>query len=398
MPNPNSRKKPILITNGSGPASLEWSRICAKAGYPVLIANCGRWSLCATSRSVAKHYSVPSPRHEPRAFTLALQEIIAREGVGLVLPVYEEIFPIAQARSALSTLCPVFCSNFDLLRCMHSKYEFATYARSHGLAVPETELLDSVPALESVLTANRSVVLKPEFSRFSSKTVILPSTREQVRHVRPDPSARWVVQDYIPGHQICTFSLAREGKILAHAAYATEFTVGKGASIAWQAIHHPEALKWVGRFLQLTGFTGQVGFDFIEGAQLFAIECNPRATSGIHLLADQPGLLRAIIADHASCLIPPTGKKAMHGLLMADYVLRRVRSPFALHHFWQTVSASRDVIFSHSDPLPFLCQGLGLLDLARIAHTHDVSLTEAATFNFEWNGQLDTQEGDHVEC
>jgi hypothetical protein len=58
---------------------------------------------------------------------------------------------------------------------------------------------------------------------------------------------------------------------------------------------HPATLNWVQSFVSRTQFSGQIAFDFIESAegQVWAIECNPRTTSGIHLFADMPGITSA---------------------------------------------------------------------------------------------------------
>ena len=51
----------------------------------------------------------------------------------------------------------------------------------------------------------------------------------------------------------------------------------------------PAVLDWVSQFVSHTRFDGFVSFDLIVDASgaVFGIECNPRATSGIHFVAPQ---------------------------------------------------------------------------------------------------------------
>ena len=49
----------------------------------------------------------------------------------------------------------------------------------------------------------------------------------------------------------------------------------------------------------LAQWTGQIAFDFIadDRERLWAIDCNPGITSGLHLLAHQPGLVAAFLGQ-----------------------------------------------------------------------------------------------------
>lgn len=104
-------------------------------------------------------------------------------------------------------------------------------------------------------------------------------------------------------------------------------------------MEHEEIYEWVRQFVQATGFSGQVGFDFIEteDGQLYAIECNPRATSGIHLFHPGDGLVRALIAPEglvkaAEVIIPKQGSKAMLMLPMLGSGLQQLWGREAYGH------------------------------------------------------------------
>ena len=67
-------------------------------------------------------------------------------------------------------------------------------------------------------------------------------------------------------------------------------------------MEHAAARAWVETFVAREGYTGQIAFDFIEteAGVMYALECNPRATSGVHLLAAHPEFAAAFFTP------PPT--------------------------------------------------------------------------------------------
>ena len=61
------------------------------------------------------------------------------------------------------------------------------------------------------------------------------------------------------------------------------------------------------RLVAGTGYSGQISFDWIVGGDgcARAIECNPRATSGLHLFARDAALPAALMGDEVDCPPPP---------------------------------------------------------------------------------------------
>jgi hypothetical protein len=199
-----------------------------------------------------------------------------------------------------------------------------------------------------------------------------------------------VVQEFITGQQICTYSVAHNGHITAHATYRTEFTVGQGATIVFQAIDHPTSWAWVEQFVHREQFTGQIAFDFIEteSNELFAIECNPRTTNGVLLFRNHPDIISAFI-DHAQpCLKPPDEQSVMISLGMLLFVLpSQVKSWPALRRWLEVFSTSRGVVFNYQDPLPALLQIISLGQFFLRSVQHKVDLRKASTLEIEWNGE-----------
>ena len=181
----------------------------------------------------------------------------------------------------------MFTEALERLLPLHSKANFIDLARSYYLPVPETTIITQRSEVEQYI--GQSVVLKAEFSRFATETVIKPEAYEDIKIVDVSKERHWIAQQFIEGRQICTYSIVHQGAIHAHVAYATDITAGQGATIAFKPIEHPASEEWVEKFVGCYGFTGQIAFDFIETpfGEVFAIECNPRAISGVHLFDEK---------------------------------------------------------------------------------------------------------------
>lgn len=383
--------KTILLTGGRAAATLELARLFHRGGHRVVIAESFVAPLSDWSHAVAARYRVPRPLQEPAEFIASLIDIVRREAVDLIVPTCEEVFHVAAARDELSLHCDVFCESRARLRRVHSKYEFVQCANEAGVAVPRTERVVDRGALEA-LVARRglSLVLKPEFSRFGTNTILRPASAAQTSGIRVDAVRPWVAQDFVAGTPLCTWAAAHKGKLRAYSAYRVTQTAG-GAAITFQHTPHPGAQAWVEGFVRHVEFTGQIAFDLIErgDGSVVGIECNPRATSGVHLFRDDARMADAFL-EHGSVeheLLAPGPGRFMLTLPMFTHGLSAVRSWGSLQNWATTLRDSRSVLFDGSDPGPFLLQGLSFAELAARAIAGHVDLLSASTLDIEWNGE-----------
>ncbi|MGZ7443197.1 ATP-grasp domain-containing protein [Paenibacillus sp. TH7-28] len=222
------------------------------------------------------------------------------------------------------------------------------------------------------------------------------------RSVQPPPpegselseTSPWVAQGYIAGRAVCTYSVVHDGHIVAHAAYGSRYRTGKtGASVHFEYMEHEGALEWVRRFLDGTRFCGQIGFDLIEqnGGELYGIECNPRTTSGVHLFEPGIGLERALLspeelAAEGVIVRPRPGSKAMLAMPMLGCGWRELLRG-ELGSWLGALRGTRDVIFRADDFRPWLEQAQVVYDAFRTARRLGITLTEALTYDIEWNGE-----------
>lgn len=364
----------VLITGGRAPVALDLARKFARSGCRVLVAESSRAQLCARSRAVARSFSLPPPNRAPSAFIDALVDVVREERVDVLVPTCEEIFWVSHGLDRLSPLCTVWAAPLDRLRQLHSKWEFVELARSVGLPVPFTQLGTS--------GVEPPYVLKPVFSRFGTEVQVVTGDPPVV-----DLDRGWVAQEFLAGQQICTYSVAVDGRLVAHAAYATEFTAGPGACIAFEPADCPAVDSWVERFVKGIEFTGQIAFDFIvgESGEALPLECNPRATSGVHLLPDE--LSAIFLGDPPLSPLRPTGSRAMITMAMLSFGLASVRSWRGLRRWGSVFRTSADVIAVPGDRRPFWSQFAVLRQNAVQSVRERRSMIACSTADIEWDGR-----------
>jgi hypothetical protein len=289
----------------------------------------------------------------------------------------------------------VSCEPLDVLRSLHDKAEFAREVEALGGAAvaPESHVIATAEELAPWTERDDTAewVFKPVFSRFAARTLIGP-TRATVANLRPSATDPWLAQRRIRGQEYSTYGVAQAGRLRAHACYRSRYRAGLGSGIYFLAENPPSVLEFVERFVARRKFTGQIGFDFIAGddGRLYVLECNPRATSGLHLLPGD-GLVDALLdapsSATASTCVPVPGAPPMLGVIMLMYALPHVLRHGGLRQLGRDMRRARDVIFAWDDPLPLLLGGLSIAEVVYIACRTRQILTRAATYDSEWNGE-----------
>ena len=297
-----------------------------------------------------------------------------------MLPTCEETLAVSLL---LARGIAVFTSPPEVLARLHDKGRFAERVSALGLHVPETHRLESRDAMRPFRSDDW--VLKPAFSRFGTEALVPPHVPAHLDRIAPTPARPWVAQRFVPGRQVCTYSVAHEGRIVAHVAYATPFVAGH-AGVWFRAVEHPEARAFAERLVTADRFTGQIAFDFVEDAVggVTAIECNPRATSGLHLFRGASDFAEALL-NPAAAPVEASGEDATLGLPMLAAGARHRFGPA-----WRAAfQSARDVVFDPADPLPTFGQALTAATFLTWAARHRCSPLAATTRDIEWNGPVD---------
>jgi predicted ATP-grasp superfamily ATP-dependent carboligase len=376
----------ILLTGGRAPAALELARAFHRAGYTVFMAESLRGHLSQPSNAIKANFVVPAPRQEKDAFLAALKKIIIENKIDLLIPTCEEVFYIAMGRREIP--CAVFVEPIGKLNMIHNKWAFVANAAEHELSIPETMLINTMDDLLHAYAHWKELVFKPVYSRFAARTLILPPLKQASSTLIFDPASPWIAQGFIKGKEFCAYSVCHNGRITAHTAYPSVFTAGQGAAIVFRHIAHPAIFEWMKTFVEKNQFSGQIAFDFIEtpNGQIYALECNPRATSGVHLLASHPQFIESFLNPQMDCITPSIDHSYMLTTAMLIYGLPAALRKKQFLNWLRTFFTSSDAILDFKDPLPFLLQFRSIFSYLKIARSQGISPLEASTFDIEWNG------------
>ena len=381
----------VLLTGGRAPVTLELARLFHAAGHEVHVAESLPEQLCRASKAVRRNHRVPSPRFDREGFLDALDGIIREHSITLLIPTCEEVFHVASGHGRLP--CEILAPSREQLRRLHSKWEFIQEVAAHvpgeGIRIPSTMLVDGPESLEGAIAAfpaDAPIVFKPVFSRFGTH-VRIHRPGAPLPELGATPSQPWVAQEYVPGPMVCAYAVARDGRLLAYAAYQGDYTAGPGASIYFAPLERPGLEAWVRDLVAREGLTGQISFDFIDAeGTLYPLECNPRATSGVHLFTPGDGLVEALLGTRESTARPRPETRSMLVLAMGVYALPKIRTLNGFTRWVKDVRSAKDALYRPEDPGPLWQQAKLLASLGRIAQREGVSLIEASTWDIEWNG------------
>lgn len=367
----------LLVTGARAPVAIEIARLLLAAGYQVHTADSGPFDLAGALRGVRRH-SLPPPRQQPAAFARAVADLVAREGIERVIPTCEEVFYLAAAREQGYTL-PLFAPGFETLRRLHDKHAFIALAAGLGLPVPHTQLLESREQAMALAPFAKDLVFKPVFSRFGTETLV----GERPDRVTPTPERPWVAQERLQGEELCLYAVARAGRLDAFCAYRPLYRLGRASSFYFDPVPAPDGEALVRRLTEALAYTGQIAFDAIRtpDGRLRSIECNPRATSGVHLLVGMPGFAACLTGEAQAGMLGVPAGPAMLGLAMVLIALPRLR--FGRIGAWRRDYArARDVLAG------FRGRTLGTLAQQVFESARRrIPLRAIATHDIEWDGE-----------
>lgn len=367
----------VLITGARAPAALHLARLLAAAGHRIVMADSVQHPIAATSRACAAFVRLPAANGDLQRYGSAVQAAITAHEIDMILPTCEEVFHLARLRAQGQMTAELFAPELTLLAAAHNKFDFVTKLQELGLSAPATRLLRSADDLDAVRSQSRDLVFKPVWSRFATDVHIRPKQID----IHPKPSRPWVAQEFVVGEEVCAYAFARQGRVCGMAAYRPVHRAGKGAGIAFDPVTDPRITEFVERFVEATGWTGQIAFDLVVCAdgRVVGLECNPRATSGIHFFRKADAFANAFLGQG---LVTPdvTGLQAVRSALWLYGPWQR---PLAV---WRDLCRARDVLVWPGDPVPLRAQLFAVKEMVGIALRHRIGLTAATTHDIAWNG------------
>ncbi|HHI9453947.1 TPA: ATP-grasp domain-containing protein [Legionella anisa] len=274
----------ILVTGGRAPATMDIIRSLINQGYQVYGAESMLYPLARCVKGIKKHFVIPKPNDDLAAFLKAIKDIVIQYKIDLLIPTCEEIFHISQGYEELSKHTKLLCEPFERLSQLHNKYAFNQLVSEYGLTAPKSWLMNTDED-KQILPKDEALVLKPVFSRFGSRTLIKPSQKIISDLTISEP---YIAQHFIQGKEYSTYAIAHKGDVLIQSCYHSKYQAGRSTGIYFEPAEIKPISEFIKIFCKRFEFSGQIAFDFIlANDKAYVLECNPRVTSGFHLLTDK---------------------------------------------------------------------------------------------------------------
>ena len=375
--------KNILITGSRAPATLFLIRKLKRAGYNVFTAESCIYFISKYSNCITKNYKTSAPNTDYEQFIKDIIEIVKKEKIDLIIPTCEEIFHISKGKDDLEKYCKVFCDSNEKLIELHNKWIFYNKikASKYSVKLPQSWYVENINDLEKIIQKNKKYILKPVYSRFSTKIRVIKKMLDRLE------KNKYIFQEFIEGEQICSYSIIKNHKIKLYSDYKTVYSANGGATIAFCYEENEETKKFVEEFSKKEDFEGQIAFDFIQNESgLYLIECNPRLTSGIQLFEDEKVISNVFCEnEETETFYPNRETKSAIFLGMIIYCIFNIKTKGFIN-WLKTIFSSKDVIFDIHDLKPFYMQVFVIVMMLIIALKNKINLKEISTYDIEWNG------------
>ena len=339
----------VLLTLGRLPVALELARALQASGWRVIVAEPFARHLCRLSNTVHKSYTVTAPLVDPDAYLDELETIIKDESVSLVIPVSEESVFVSKLKSRSSCTAAVLCMPHDCLLQLHDKYLFVQWAKRLDLAVPATALADNAAECDNLRRG--AYVLKPRLScsgaGVSLRDAAAPLTLDE-------KSSQYIVQQQMNGSACSSFTISLNGKSLVTVSYRSLISSGS-VSVCFERIGVPDDIaRFIDCALSNLDYTGMISFDFMQNefGKWHAIECNPRATSGLHFLSGQD-IVGALLEGNEPQPNGADGRRQEFWTTLMQVEGALFKGRFD-RQGWATLFTTRDINWRSSDIKPFL--------------------------------------------
>jgi glutathione synthase/RimK-type ligase-like ATP-grasp enzyme len=348
----------FLITTSRMPFALDEIRKLGRRGHEVYVTDTFRTAPGSHSCFATDAVMTPSPRFATDAFIATIRAVAKERRIDLILPAFEEALYLAQHAALLPTRA--FIPTFDTLRALHNKVTFLELARKVGLRVPHTTVVNDERELRAALRHYDSFFARPAFSRGGLKlftdTGPLAGTL-QLEQCQPTRSNPWIVQQFVHGVDVCTFSVVQHGRIAAHCSYVHPREIEHAGGIVFESVDEPEALAIAQQIAAETRYHGQLSLDLRRTREGFvAIECNPRPTAGVFMLTSEAFVDALFDEAPAEPRVAPAGVRRKFSVaLIRDMLLHPREVGKDLEHL---LSGARDVYAASDDLGPAIYQML----------------------------------------
>ncbi|MBZ7985359.1 hypothetical protein AVANS14531_03280 [Campylobacter sp. Cr9] len=291
----------VLITGARAPVSFEWLKILKND--ELIFADSIDFILLNKNINYIK---MPSPRFDFYNFCNEYFKLFKQ--VDKIICNCEEIFYIAQARDLYLKINPneeykFFIPKTSFLLTFHNKFSIFSALKDMrnlsyknvSIKYPKSYYINNVSLLKKYDLSK--FILKPIYSRFGLNVI----RNIDINKLNISLNNPYVLQEKINANQICNYAIFENGILKEHIVYDSRYLINNSAGSYFVRIDDENINKCIFNFMQELGINfklnGQIAFDFLmqkndEKISLYLIECNPRATSGLHFINNTNSHLR----------------------------------------------------------------------------------------------------------
>jgi predicted ATP-grasp superfamily ATP-dependent carboligase len=340
------------------PFAIDEIRKLGEQGHTVFASDTFASAPGSHSKHVAASKVTASPRYDTAAFVADVASILRDDGIDMLLPQFEEVFYLAKHAGDLPGGTKLFMPSFEVLARLHHKGKLHGLARELGLRVPASVMVASHTDLRYATGDIPEYMARPVYSRggvqLLTNTGPLAGTLD-LSECHPTADNPWLVQEFVHGVDVCTFSIVQHGRIAAQSAYVHPREIEHAGGIVFESIDEPEGLEIAQTIATATGYHGQMSLDFKRDARgLVLIECNPRPTAGVHVMS--PAMFEQALLDTQPTTprLTEAGVKRKYSVaLIRDMLLHLRELPADLLHL---LSGAKEVVAEPGDLAPALYQ------------------------------------------
>lgn len=385
----------ILVTSARLPHALGLIRALGEAGHEVYATDTFRSSPGLHSRHIKEHLVTASPTFETRTFVGQIADMVKARDIDLVLPAFEEVFYLSRHLGDLAEPEKYFCAPLDTLRRLHDKTRFSELADHLGLPVGRTITATSEAELRAAVAEFTEYFGRAVFSR--GGVALLTNTGPlagavRIEECRPTPEQPWLVQEFVHGEDLCSFSVVHHGRISAHCTYRHPLTIEHAGGIVFESVEEPETLALSRKIVEHLGYHGNISFDWMraDDGGLHLVECNPRPTAGIFTM-DAQRFARALTDPAPDD--PYVAAAGAQQQIDIAIVRDMFRDPGDIpRDLGLLLSGTKDVYSQKGDRLPGIYVLLAYSHVLAFRHRMHVrkhkhsDLMEAQFFDISWDG------------
>merc|ERR1719375_2442036 len=301
------KKLRILVTGGKMSKASAVARAVGRDGHTVFTAEIMPYKFCHTRfvTYVSKHYVLPRPTEDPKAWVAKMQAIVEEQQIDLIIPCTAPVESSAYAhlRERLPKHVRVFAFDGDTSDQLDNKYTFNKVLVDAKLSCPETAnmecLEDAVKFFqkkEEMPDDGKRYIVKPAVYDPKARTEILflpiADKEKQMEYLKSRNATKavpYVIQEVLENPEYGSYAIYNKGELTGFEFFESAASCLVYRQLSKQYDQVLELHKGLGKAMNLTG---QLTLDLMhtKSGDLVPIECNPRIHSAVCTLEGHKNL------------------------------------------------------------------------------------------------------------